>query len=176
MSRHNREKDKDTYICNWGLQDLLLAKLIRMMGLVRKIMIQFIITDCLKLLSWAEYPMLWIWFCLQCLKVSRGEKKKYIYIYTHTHTYICIYMVWYVCSVTSNSLRSHGLLATRLLYPWDSPGKNARVGCHFLLWGIFPMQELDLFFPSLLHWQADSLPLNPLGSPAYVYVCVCICA
>ena len=29
-------------------------------------------------------------------------------------------------------------LACRLLYPWDSPGKNTGVGCHFLLQGIFP--------------------------------------
>ena len=26
----------------------------------------------------------------------------------------------------------------RLLCPWDSPGKNTGVGCHFLLQGIFP--------------------------------------
>ena len=33
----------------------------------------------------------------------------------------------------SNSVRPHGLQATRLLRPWDSPGKNTGVGCHFLL-------------------------------------------
>ena len=27
---------------------------------------------------------------------------------------------------------------TKLLSPWDSPGKNTGVGCHFLLQGIFP--------------------------------------
>ena len=26
---------------------------------------------------------------------------------------------------------------TRLLHPWDSPGKNTGVGCHVLLQGIF---------------------------------------
>ena len=36
-------------------------------------------------------------------------------------------------SVLSNSLRSHGLEPTRLLCPWDSPGKNTGVGCHFFL-------------------------------------------
>ena len=41
------------------------------------------------------------------------------------------------CSVVSNSLRPHGLQPTRLLSPWDSPGKNTGVGCHFLLQGIF---------------------------------------
>ena len=44
--------------------------------------------------------------------------------------------------------------ATRILHPWDSPGKNTGVGC--LLQGIFPTQGLNL---CLLHWQADSLPL-----------------
>ena len=36
-------------------------------------------------------------------------------------------------SVVSDSLRPHGWQPTRLLCPWDSPGKNAGVGCHFLL-------------------------------------------
>ena len=36
-------------------------------------------------------------------------------------------------SVVSNSLRAHGLQPTRLLCPWDSPGKNNGVGCHSLL-------------------------------------------
>ena len=45
-------------------------------------------------------------------------------------------------------LRPHGLQPTRLLWPWNSPGKNTWVGCHFLLQGIFPTQESS---PSLLH-------------------------
>ena len=34
---------------------------------------------------------------------------------------------------------------TRLLRPWDFPGKNTGVGCHFLLQGIFPNQGLNYF-------------------------------
>ena len=30
-------------------------------------------------------------------------------------------------------VRSHGQQPTRLPHPWDSPGKNTGVGCHFLL-------------------------------------------
>ena len=37
--------------------------------------------------------------------------------------------------------------ATRLLRPWDSPGKNTGVGCHLLLQGIFPTQGLNLGLP-----------------------------
>ena len=43
-------------------------------------------------------------------------------------------------SVTSDSLRPYGLQPARLLCPWDSPGKNIGVVCHFLLQGIFPTQ------------------------------------
>ena len=36
-------------------------------------------------------------------------------------------------SVASNSSRPHGLQPTRLLRPWDFPGKSTGVGCHRLL-------------------------------------------
>ena len=34
--------------------------------------------------------------------------------------------------VMSNSVWPHGLQATRLLHPWDFPGKSTGVGCHCL--------------------------------------------
>ena len=37
---------------------------------------------------------------------------------------------------------------TRLRHPWDFPGKNTGVGCHFLLQGIFTTQGSN---PGLLH-------------------------
>ena len=43
------------------------------------------------------------------------------------------YYYYYVASVMSDSVRPHGLQPTRLLRPWDTPGKNTGVGCHFLL-------------------------------------------
>ena len=36
-------------------------------------------------------------------------------------------------SNVSNSVRPHRWQPTRLPHPWDSPGKNTGVGCHFLL-------------------------------------------
>ena len=45
---------------------------------------------------------------------------------------------------------------------WESPGKKAGVGCHFLLQGIFLTQELNLCLFSLLCWQVDSLPVSQL--------------
>ena len=55
----------------------------------------------------------------------------------------------------------HGLWPTRLLCPWDSPGKNTGVGCHFLLQRIFPTQEWNPYLLRLLHWQADSSTAEP---------------
>ena len=46
-------------------------------------------------------------------------------------------------SVVSDFLQPHGLQPTRSLCPWDFPGKNTTVGCHFLLQGIFPTQGLN---------------------------------
>ena len=56
-------------------------------------------------------------------------------------------------------------VATRLLCPWDSPGKNTGVGCHAILQGIFLTQGSNPHLLNLLHWQADSLPLMPPGKP-----------
>ena len=45
-------------------------------------------------------------------------------------------------AVLSDSLRPHGLHPTRLLRPWDCPGKSTGVGCHCLLRGK-GLNELD---------------------------------
>ena len=52
--------------------------------------------------------------------------------------------------------------------PWDSPGKNTRVGCHALLQGIFLTQGSNQHLLCLLHWQVGSLALMPPGKP---YLC-----
>ena len=50
----------------------------------------------------------------------------YIYIYHAVFFRIKIRL----CSVVSDSLQPHGLQPTRLLRPWDFPGKSTGVGCH----------------------------------------------
>ena len=49
---------------------------------------------------------------------------------SHRHYY---YYYYYIASVVSDSVRPHRRQPTRLPCPWDSPGKNTGVGCHFLL-------------------------------------------
>ena len=50
----------------------------------------------------------------------------------------------------------------RLLCPWDSPGKSTGVGCHSLLQGIFPTQELN---PGLLQCMQILFRLSYEGIP-----------
>ena len=64
-------------------------------------------------------------------------------------------------SVLSDSLQTHGLQPTRLLYPRNSLGKNTGVGCHSLLQGIFPTQGS---IPGLLHCRQILYRLNHQGS------------
>ena len=46
---------------------------------------------------------------------------------------LCCCCCCLVASVVSNSVRLDRRQPTRLPRPWDSPGKNTGVGCHFLL-------------------------------------------
>ena len=75
------------------------------------------------------------------------------------------------CSVVSNSSWPHELWSAKLLRPWDSTGKNTRVGCHFLLQGNFLTRDrtwvsgfVDFMVKSL---QADSLQSEPPGNPLW---------
>ena len=82
--------------------------------------------------------------------------------HTHTHTHIYIYAFVLSCSIVFNSLWPPGFSPTMLLCPWDFQVENTRVGCHFLLQGIFLTQGSNLCLLHLLHWQADSLLLSHL--------------
>ena len=79
--------------------------------------------------------------------------------------------------VLSNSLRPHGLRPTRLLSPWDFPGKSTGVGCQCLLCPsalqppkspltpVFPIDHLIRVFPPSLQflrvaWWAVLPPLR----------------
>ena len=75
-----------------------------------------------------------------------------VYTLTHSQSH----------SDVSDSLRPHGLQPARLLCPWDFPGKNTGVGCHSLLWGIFPTQRSN---PDCLHCRQILYCLSHQGSP-----------
>ena len=66
-------------------------------------------------------------------------------------------------SVMSDSFWPCGLGPTRLLYPWNSLGKNTGVGCHFLVSpGDIPNPGIAPGSPAL---QVNSLPFESPGKP-----------
>ena len=122
-----------------------------------------------------------MFFCVQIIIILN------IYIYAYIHMVVvvellsCVQLLW-----------PHGLKPARLLCPWDSPGKNIGVGCHFLLQEIFPTQESNLGllhcrqikmkangiqnFPNQgsnlrpLQWNHGVLTTGPSGKSIYTYV------
>ena len=89
--------------------------------------------------------------------ISNVKKQLRTSILSHTTPYV---LVARLCV----TVWSHGLHPTRLLCPWDFPGNDTAVGCHFLLQGIFPTQGLS---PGLLHCRQILYLLSYKGSPNY---------
>ena len=65
-------------------------------------------------------------------------------------------------SVMSDSLRPHGLWPSRLLCPWDFPGKSTGVGCHCLLRSSLLPNPYSTcsFCPAPTHPSIPSFPVN----------------
>ena len=79
---------------------------------------------------------------------------------------VCVCVCAHTCTYWScpTLLKPRGLQPSRLPSPWNAPGKNGGVGCHFLLQGIFPTQGSNPPLSCLLPWQVDSLSLHHLGN------------
>ena len=59
-------------------------------------------------------------------------------------------------------MRPHRRQPTRLLHPWDSPGKNTGVGCHFLL-QCMKVKLLSCVRPSVIPWTAAYQAPSSMG-------------
>ena len=68
-------------------------------------------------------------------------------------------------SVMSDSVRPHRRQSTRLPHPWDSPGKDTGVGCHFLLqcMKVKSEREVSQSCPTL----SDPMDCSPPGSSVH---------
>ena len=63
--------------------------------------------------------------------------------------YVCCGYCCLVAKSCPTPLQPHELQPSSLLCPWDFPGENTRVGCHFLLQGIFLTQGSNPVSPIL---------------------------
>ena len=114
---------------------------------------------------------------------------------------MCVFVkMWFIlkreresaAQLSIDSLQPQELWYSRLLYPWNSPGKNTGAGSHSRLQGLLPSQGSNSDLPHcrqivscLNHLLNYSLPIFPsMGlslalmwyTPAgCVCVCVCVC-
>ena len=88
-----------------------------------------------------------------------------ISIWCRHHICLCLsfWYYYYVASVVSDSVRPHRQQLTRLRHPWDSPGKNTGVDCHFLLQCMKVKSESEVAqsCPTLRNPMDCSLPGSP---------------
>ena len=81
-------------------------------------------------------------------------------------------MLCQVTSVVSDSVWPHGLQPTRLLHPWDFPGKSTGMGCHCLLQLTSP--NTQFFF----NWNILGLQCCVsfrCAAKWFSYTCICVC-
>ena len=65
----------------------------------------------------------------------------------------------------SDSVRPHRWQPTRLPHPWDSPGKNTGVGCHFLLQYMKVKRESEV--AQLCLTLSNPMDCSPPGSSVH---------
>ena len=73
-------------------------------------------------------------------------------------------------------MRPHRWQPTRLLLPWDSPGKNTGVGCHFLLqcMKVKSEREVAQLCPTLSDPMDYSLPCSSIHGKNIGVGCHCL--
>ena len=99
-------------------------------------------------------------------RLNAWIRRNYAYRGTHyreeLHIFSCCCCV---ASVVADSVRPQRQQPTRLPRPWDSPGKNTGVGCHFFLqcMRVKSESEVSQSSPTLY----DPVNCSPPGSSVY---------
>ena len=90
---------------------------------------------------------------------NTAHKKKTNFVETIMYN-ACVLLLLLLSRQSCPTLRSHRRQPNRLPRPWDSPGKNTGVGCHFLLQCMKVKSESEVAqsCPTLSHPMDCSLP------------------
>ena len=96
------------------------------------------------------------------LEGSCARQLRIICAYLPATRHSCCCCCCWVASAVSDSVRPHRRQPTRPCCPWDSPGKNTGVGCHFLLQSMKVKSESEVTqsCPTL----SDPMDCSPPGS------------
>ena len=88
-----------------------------------------------RVLEWGAiaFSAVLVWHLAYSQFLDRGKNDFPLILKFENHSMYCCCCYCQVASVVSDSVRPHRRQPIRLPRPWDSPGKNTGVGCHFLL-------------------------------------------
>ena len=120
--------------------------------------------------------------CIQFIESDMTKvTEQSTYIYTHTYIYMLLLLL-----LSCFSYRQH---PTRLPHPWDSPGKNTGVDCHFLLQCMKVKSESEVAqscptLSDLMDWSLPRCSVHGILQArilewgaicTYMYVCMYVC-
>ena len=113
-------------------------------------------------LSQGDYPLKGFHFMLNAMpEILEKYPDAHVYVAGNNIMGRSKYPYFLRASAYSKYIKSliskNRLKKNRLLCPWDSPGKNAGVGCHSLLQGIFLTQGSNPGSPALFCYANDFL-------------------
>ena len=89
---------------------------------------------------------------LRCVLMSNSDFSFFIFL-------VSLILHCLVIKSCRTLLWPHGLELTRLLYPWDIPGKNTVMGGGWPFASLRGLPDPGIG-PSLMRWQENSLPLS----------------
>ena len=95
-------------------------------------------------------------------EVQKAANKKRVYLVLRIAIWKTLLLLLLVASVVSDSVRPHRRQPTRLPSPWDSPGEETGVGCHFLLQRMKVKSESEV--AQLCPTLSDPMDCSPPGS------------
>ena len=101
---------------------------------------------------------MWVFKALPSLFLS-GYPASVTTVFFHSFCCVCVCSHSVICDPLD-------YIQIGSLCPWDSLGKNTGVGCHSLLQGIFPTQELNACLPCFLHCRRILYLLKEWGRPS----------
>ena len=89
------------------------------------------------------------WLDMESIMLIEISQRQTLYDFNHMWNLRNERKETWTRSVVFDSLWPHGLQPTRLLHPWDFPGKSTGVGCYFLLQGDLPDPGIKPGSPTL---------------------------
>ena len=82
--------------------------------------------------TWEKMHRKWVMFSEEVKRKKKNDYCSMKPVYITIPSFFSLLLLL-VALVVSDSVWPHRQQPTRLLCPWDSPGKNTGMGCHFLL-------------------------------------------